>query len=316
MFCSNCGAELPDGTKFCTKCGSKLVKEESENLENGMFNMESDSNSSSSDLATNTATIDNTQQEHIEPTSNETNKEAQKQQTVKEKISNNETVKKGINIIMFYVAVLLKPIKSFKEKETEISKTKNAIIFTCISSIVYAIANIITTIFNTVIVKNLWSGETKWVWDNLKNINFFKLTFQSILIPLGAIALIALAYFAFAFIFKKKINYIKALSIVAVAIMPAILCKMILGPLVALMWSLGGSIISYLGMTYSIIVILFAINNEVEFENKDQLIYYNAMAVCSIVAVAVILFSTVLSPLNDLKDSINSSIDSISSLFD
>ena len=24
MFCENCGSNVPDGTKFCPKCGNKL----------------------------------------------------------------------------------------------------------------------------------------------------------------------------------------------------------------------------------------------------------------------------------------------------
>lgn len=30
MFCSNCGRQLPDGTKFCNNCGAQLAEDKAE----------------------------------------------------------------------------------------------------------------------------------------------------------------------------------------------------------------------------------------------------------------------------------------------
>lgn len=38
MFCSNCGKEIEDGTKFCKYCGKTIAIETTQNKKNGKRN--------------------------------------------------------------------------------------------------------------------------------------------------------------------------------------------------------------------------------------------------------------------------------------
>ena len=52
MFCQNCGNKLPDGTKFCSKCGASQVQQNVDNksINNGTINLNNLKNNAKENL--------------------------------------------------------------------------------------------------------------------------------------------------------------------------------------------------------------------------------------------------------------------------
>ena len=205
MLCNTCGTQNPEGSKFCMKCGSVFT-----NTNTNVNQSLNDNNVSNMNTTTNMG---------VNPSYNGINQNAQFENTINQNTnmanqnvnnSYNSNINQGmnyntnvvsnnvnatviqtksdqigtLNIFAFIIAVILKPISSFKESVQKLEKQKNSIVLTIVLAIVMMIANLAKTVINTVREYNYFKGTYSWNWDNLKDFKWFSVIGKNFLIYL------------------------------------------------------------------------------------------------------------------------------------
>ena len=274
MNCSNCGFLNNPNAKFCIKCGQSL-----ENVNGG---------NGSQDVLVNNAV------QTLEMQNNSMNS------NVSSSISNvtasgtlNQTVhvnQKNSVINYFYVilAVIIKPFTTFKEELNKFSHLKNSAIIALIVSIIATLVRLLTVMFNVVRVKdyNIFdkSSETKWVWENLKNLDYVDVIGKSFLVFLGIILIIAGVYYIVSLIMKKQASFSRMCGIASISVVPMYLGVLLLSPLLSLISSKFSMPIVLIGGVYTILLIYEAMNSELHFEGNIK--YYFNLLCLSIIGIA------------------------------
>lgn len=240
MICPNCGGENTEGSIFCVKCGINLKE--------------------------------TTTQDEIKTTEpNQKKEQLNNQSTNQQKFE--EVKKTAVHYFKYAKDVLLNPYKTFKEKETELTETKNALIFSGILAVVMMLITLLTAMITSIFVKELsaktFELHTVVKFSNLGDLNYLVLIGRNLLIYAGIIAAIAGVYYIVSLIFKKESKFTKLLSISATSIIPFIALGMILSPILSLIWTPLSIIAKVGGLVYSILVFMSLIKEELSFETKD-----------------------------------------------
>lgn len=284
MTCPKCGANNIEGSSFCIKCGANLKEIQQT-------------------TPINEAPIQNEQQMNIQQEQPMYN-----QQTIQQPTNTNVNTA-PLNYLMYFIAILLKPLKSFRDEEEKLNNTKTSFVLTLIISGAMTVINLIKTIFTTVHVASYsWTeGYTySWQWDNLKNIKWIEVIGKNFLIYTCVIFAIALVFYLGSLIIKKQLSFIKSLSIASTSVIPAVLGAMVVSPLIGKIWSPLSIIFVVVGCVYSIIILYELMNDELKLE-EDAKIYFNLICL-GILAVAGyyvymrLLMSSVTSGLDGLME--------------
>ena len=335
MNCPNCGTLNNQNSKFCIKCGNQLSTNDAEQMisipinepvstishsENNMYPGEqiqsnnSDMNYMKSEYNQSTQNINSTDYQSNDNVGIQGNvyqrpvyTQTTTQQSVNSGSSNVSTA--PLNYLMYIIAVLIKPFKSFKDEETKLNNTKQSFILALIISGAMTIINLIKTIFSTVrVVSYSWTkGYTySWEWDNLKNIKWLEVIGKNFLIYAGIILAVALVFYLGSLIVKKELNFVKSLSIASTAIIPVVIGAMIISPLVGKIWNPLSVVFTVVSGTYSLIILYELMNDKLKLD-EDIKIYFNVVCL-GILAVAgyyvymKLLMSSVTDGLNGLLD--------------
>lgn len=276
MICPNCGGENTEGSIFCVKCGINLKE--------------------------------TTTQDEIKTTEpNQKKEQLNNQSTNQQKFE--EVKKTAVHYFKYAKDVLLNPYKTFKEKETKLTETKNALIFSGILAVVMMLITLLTSMITSIFVKELSAKTLKLhtvvKFSNLGNLNYLVLIGRNLLIYAGIIAAIAGVYYIVSLIFKKESKFTKLLSISATSIIPFIALGMILSPILSLIWTPLSIIAKVGGLVYSILIFMSLIKEELSFETKDLEIKFHLICLTILGTIGYYLYIklfmvTVNSGLNDL----------------
>ncbi len=276
MICPNCGGENTEGSIFCVKCGINLKE--------------------------------TTTQDEIKTTEpNQKKEQLNNQSTNQQKFE--EVKKTAVHYFKYAKDVLLNPYKTFKEKETELTETKNALIFSGILAVVMMLITLLTAMITSIFVKELsaktFELHTVVKFSNLGDLNYLVLIGRNLLIYAGIIAAIAGVYYIVSLIFKKESKFTKLLSISATSIIPFIALGMILSPILSLIWTPLSIIAKVGGLVYSILVFMSLIKEELSFETKDLEIKFHLICLTILGTIGYYLYiklfmAVVNSGLNDL----------------
>ena len=299
MICPNCGAKNIDGYSFCIKCGENLKDIQPPEPEDE-------------------APVQNEQNIDFQESAYDDQPQNNYQEPVfDDKPKNNyqhsarpiDASTAPLNYLMYIIAIILKPLKSFRDEEKKLMNTKTSIIFTLIVTGVMTIINLVKTIFTTVHVASYsWSEgyNYSWEWGNIKNIKWLEVIFKNYIIYACIIFAIALVFYLGSLIIKKQLSFIKTLSITTTSIIPAVIGAMALSPLAGAIWSPLGVVFMVTGMVYSMIILYELMNKELKLEG-DTKIYFNLVCL-GIIAVAgyyvymKLFMSSVTSGIDDLMD--------------
>ena len=263
MICPKCGAENAEGSLFCIKCGTNL--KDTENItQEAQASIENNQNESVQEAVI-PAQVSPVQA--AAPVAQQPVVNTQQTQT-----SVNTS---PLNYLMFIIAVILKPFKSFKDEESKLINPKTSLIFTLIITGAMTVINLITTVFNAVHVKS-FLGETSWVWDNLKNIKWLEVIGKNFLIYVGVIFAITVVFYLGGLVAKKQVNFIKTLSITTTSIIPAVICSFILAPIGGLIWSYLSVFFSITGIVYSLTIFTTLINEELKLTGDMKVYFFTA----------------------------------------
>lgn len=276
MICPNCGKKNTEGSIFCVKCGINLKETTTQN-----------------EIKT------------TEP--NQKKEQLNTQSTNQQRIE--EVKKTAVHYFKYAKDVLLNPYKTFKEKETELTETKNALIFSGILAVVMMLITLLTAMITSIFVKELSAKTLKLhtvvKFSNLGDLNYLVLIGRNLLIYAGIIAAIAGVYYIVSLIFKKESKFTKLLSISATSIIPFIALGMVVSPILSLIWTPLSIIAKVGGLVYSILIFMSLIKEELSFETKDLEIKFHLICLTILGTIGYYLYIklfmvTVNSGLNDL----------------
>ena len=292
MNCPKCGNINNPGTRFCVKCGTKIVNEEV------LYDVTMNANADSSNVNQNIIN-----QQIIESNQNVTSQN----QPVNTQVSSAITV---INYFSIILAVLLKPFTGFKEELKKFNEFKNSVLITLIVSAIGMLLNFVKTIVSVVRIKSLnWSTggyETEWAWENLKEINYLELIFKNFFIYLGIIVGVAAIYYLVGLIFKKQSNFSRLLGISSLAMVPMFLSFLILSPLMGIIWDKLSLSVLIIGIVYTLILLYETMNNEIILDGNIKY-YFNfiCLAIIGVITGYICLEMFLGSATSDLDDLLN-----------
>lgn len=278
--CQNCGTENGNTSKFCIRCGSPLVTG-SVNEQVVTENINPQPSVSINPQPVN----ENVNAGVIQPQPSVVNEMPQVQPNIVSEMPQAQPVNQvtgTINYFKYVVNILTKPFSTYKE--ADFSNIKNVSILTGLVVIVLTLINLITSMISAVRVTSFWSDEVTWVWENLKNIQYFKVIGQNILIYLGIIIGISAVYFLGSLIIKKESNFIKLVSATATAFIPYVIVA-ILSPLVSLISSTLGLCVTVIGIVYSLAILFELLNDQIVIENKNTKILFHAICMSIVLIV-------------------------------
>lgn len=261
ITCSRCGTSNMSNTKFCIKCGNPLQNETlntsvNSNPINSQFNIE-------------------TIQPNVESQFNQQFGTQASVQPTYTPSSSAQVSTGNMNYFKYMLNAILKPFDTFKKEETNLSNFKNSGILVAIMVVALTILNLISTMISSVRVTSFWTDEVKWVWENLKDVEYFKIIGQNLLMYAGIIFAISGVYFLASLVLKKESKFVKLLSATTTAFIPMAVAIAILSPLLSLINTYLGLIITIVGIVYFLVILVELLNDQIVIENKNTRIYFH-----------------------------------------
>lgn len=257
VFCQNCGASNMSNTKFCIGCGNPIQNSTlNTGVENNQINTQMNN-------------------QNIVPQMNLNNQQVGMQNNNVQSMQVATAPVKGMNYFKYMINAILKPFDSFKKEETNLSSFKNAGILAAIIIGLLTILNLISTMINSVRVTSFWSDEVEWVWENLKNVEYFKVIGQNLLMYSGIILAISGIYYLSSLVIKKDAKFVKLLSATITAFIPLAVSMSILSPLLSLINTYVGMVVTIVGFVYFLTILLELLNDQIVIENKNTRIYFH-----------------------------------------
>lgn len=187
------------------------------------------------------------------------------------------------------------PIASIDENVATLKDPKTTFVFAGIISIVIMLTNLISTMFNTVFAKkyDFWTQKYKWdiSFSNLDSLNYVDLIFKHLLQYALMILCIAGVLYLIVLILKKETSYIKSLGTVSIAIIPNIVLSFA-ASILGIIWSPLNLITSAAAVTYTILILSFALKNLIKESSIDKLVFYSVILVAILKLLNYIIFTS------------------------
>lgn len=191
--------------------------------------------------------------------------------------------------LMFILAAAMKPLTAIKSKIEEYSDVKKCGILVGVVALGRMLINLLSNIISVVFVKqyNLFKGTTSLEvsFDNLGNLNYFDLIVKQFIGFIIVVAAVAGIYYIVSMIMKKNTNYFKLAAITAVSFVPLFVAGL-LAVILSYIWVELGVFIVFAALVYSVITFVYSINQEVKFDDKNFMIYFQTICFTIIFIVA------------------------------
>ena len=258
IICPKCGNENIKGSSFCVTCGSMLEPVVEPTVVEPAVEPTVVEPAVENNVFTNTDTNTNTYNT---------------QSSVNNK--NSLDISDCVNT---FVNTLIKPFKTYKEKKEKMTDIKYSGVIAGIGILAVTLINLVNVIINTVKVKTYsWinGNQTKWVWENIKDVNFIKVIGGTILAGVLVIALTAAVYYIASLILKKNKKFTDMLPIAVMGFVP-IACGIFLAILLGFINGTVSSFALGIGFIYSLVMVIELVNDLLEIEDKDKKIYVNS----------------------------------------
>jgi len=196
---------------------------------------------------------------------------------------------KGVVFFKYIVAILLNPFQTFKSEETKLCVPKNSIILTLIVLGIITLKKFIDGVLSVVRVRNFWTRQTSWQWENIQNIDF-GLIGKYLLIYAVIILSITVVYYLASLVVKKNIDFFKMLSITSSAMVPYIVFSMVLAPFIVEMSLFLYIVTSIIGTIYSLLIIFEFVNDSIKLNKKDNMIYLNLICISVLLSIGIWIY--------------------------
>ncbi len=179
-----------------------------------------------------------------------------------------------LNFFEYILRAFVKPFEEFKKTEKNFSDQKNTLILGGIVVAILTALKLIGTIINTVRVTSILGG-TKWVFENIKNINFIKTIGGSAITYALIILAIAGVYYLASLVIKKETNFFKLMGASITAFIPMAVSTTLLSTLLSMISIKLGVAVVIIGFIYSLLILIELINYLIPIENQNTKIYFH-----------------------------------------
>jgi hypothetical protein len=180
------------------------------------------------------------------------------------------------------------PLTAKKENLEKYDDIKEAGIYAVFVSLLVVIANLVTTMLNTIVTRT-YTGSIELSFDGLGDLKYLDLIFVNFLWYIGVIVVIALVYFIVMKIKDMKANYGRLLYITTGSIISYYLAITLVAPIITLISPklyLINIIVSLSALMYGMIVFYELVNEELKLTG-DKKIFFNM--VCTIILVIILV---------------------------
>ncbi len=199
------------------------------------------------------------------------------------------------NFLDIFKSSIFAPISSMDENVCALKETKSAFIFAGLVSIGIMLANLIATIFNTVFARKYDFWTQKYKWDislsNLDGLNYVDLIFKSLLQYALMVLCIAGVLYLIVLVLKKETTYVKALGTISVSIIPNIVLALV-ASILGIIWSPLKVVVLAAAVTYTILILTFALKNLIKENNIDKLVFYSVIVMAILKLLDYIIFTS------------------------
>lgn len=207
-----------------------------------------------------------------------------------------------INIPLYIIRATLKPFNKYKKEEDKLGDLRNVIFLAGALIVAMAIFGTLKTMLETIRVTSFWTGEVTWVWENLKDLQYFKEIVTNILIYTGVVVGLSTIYYGASQMLKKEVKFVKLLSAVTTAFIPFVLAYGLLSTGLSLIYEPLAIVATVVGLVYSVIILMEIINDIIKVEDVNNRIYFHM--VCLALFFVIIVIIEYKSGLNIIKEEI------------
>lgn len=253
--CPNCGITNLANAKFCIKCGANLEVNnnmnselQNNNFDNGTYNNMNNTNNVNS-------------------------------------YNNNQVSSGKLDYVKYLLGSLLKPYDTYKNNESTLGDIKNASILTLIVVGIMTAINLFSTMISAVRHKSFFSGEVTWNWDNLGDVEYFKVIGLDLLVYAGIIAAIAGVYYLGSLVIKKNAKFSNLIGAATTSVVPFATCSLLLSPILSMIYSPLGIATTVVGFVYTLVTLIELVNDIVVIDNKNTRIYYHLVCLSTVIIV-------------------------------
>lgn len=253
--CPNCGITNLANAKFCIKCGANLEVNnnmnselQNNNFDNGTYNNMNNTNNVNS-------------------------------------YNNNQVSSGKLDYVKYLLGSLLKPYDTYKNNESTLGDIKNASILTLIVVGIMTVINLLSTMISAVRHKSFFSGEVTWNWDNLGDVEYFKVIGLDLLVYAGIIAAIAGVYYLGSLVIKKNVKFSNLIGAATTSVVPFATCSLLLSPILSMIYSPLGIATTVVGFVYTLVTLIELVNDIVIIDNKNTRIYYHLVCLSTVIIV-------------------------------
>jgi len=271
MNCPSCGFANEGTPKFCMKCGTaqQTPVQPVNNVDMNQQQVAAPQNMTDNFVAE--QNMNNNQNMNQQPMNNQMPG------------FTPQPVGGPLNYFAFIFAVLLKPVTAIKEEINKFSDTKTSFIFATLTAGIMTVATILTTIIAMIALMRAFGG---FEFSFFGHLPWAQLIFRNFFVYAGIIFAIAGAYWLAAMIVKKTPDFKKLLGISALSMLPVAGLTLLLGPIAANLWGNFLIIFGIAGVFYSLIILLYGMNRELNLEDNDTKIYVNAGVLSTLLIIA------------------------------
>lgn len=253
--CPNCGITNLANAKFCIKCGANLEVNnnmnselQNNNFDNGTYNNMNNTNNVNA-------------------------------------YNNNQVSSGKLDYVKYLLGSLLKPYDTYKNNESTLGDIKNASILTLIVVGIMTAINLLSTMISAVRHKSFFSGEVTWNWDNLGDVEYFKVIGLDLLVYAGIIAAIAGVYYLGSLVIKKNAKFSNLIGAATTSVVPFATCSLLLSPILSMIYSPLGIATTVVGFVYTLVTLIELVNDIVVIDNKNTRIYYHLVCLSTVIIV-------------------------------
>ncbi len=182
--------------------------------------------------------------------------------------------------LTFILACLMRPISAIKNKINDYSDVKTAGVLVILVSLCRMIINLLRSMISAIFVKqrNFLKGTTSLnvSFEGLKNLDYFNLIVKQFIGFIIVVAVVAGVYYIASCVMKKTVNYFKLVSITTVSFIPMFIAGFV-STIISYIYAPIGVFIVFASLVYSVVTFIRCINDEISFDNKDVMVYFQTV---------------------------------------
>lgn len=194
-----------------------------------------------------------------------------------------------LNIPVYFLGVLLRPLTMHEKEKDKLNKFKNVGKMVIVIIFAMTVLGLFREMLNVIRETSYWTGEISWAWDKLGTIQYFKVLGDKLLIYTGIIGGFSAVYYVVSVFMKKKTDIIELISVVCTAFIPLGIAYGIVSLILSLIYMPLAIIVTIVGFIYSMLILLELIDELIVVEEKNKRLLFHLVSLSIIFVISGLL---------------------------